>query len=71
MMTRQQSYGIKLRPTAIMLLAALFATLGVVAIAQEEEQQRSTQQYQVTNLSSLGETVSRGNAINNRGWIAG
>lgn len=69
MMTRQQSYGIKLRPTAIMLLAALFATLGVVAIAQE--QQRSTQQYQVTNLSSLGETVSRGNAINNRGWIAG
>jgi len=27
--------------------------------------------YGVTNLSSLGGTVSRGNSINNRGWVAG
>jgi probable HAF family extracellular repeat protein len=28
-------------------------------------------QYQVTNLSSLGGTISRGNSINHRGWVAG
>lgn len=28
-------------------------------------------EYQVTNLPSLGGTVSRGNSINNRGWVAG
>ena len=28
-------------------------------------------QYQVTNLSSLGGTVSRGNSINNRTWVSG
>ena len=28
-------------------------------------------EYHVTNLSSLGGTVSRGNSINNRGWVAG
>ena len=28
-------------------------------------------EYRVTNLPSLGGTVSRGNSINNRGWIAG
>jgi probable HAF family extracellular repeat protein len=28
-------------------------------------------EYRVTNLSSLGGTVSRGNSINNRGWVAG
>ncbi|HEX7183829.1 MAG TPA: hypothetical protein VF756_18515 [Thermoanaerobaculia bacterium] len=27
--------------------------------------------YRVTNLPSLGGTVSRGNSINNRGWVAG
>ena len=28
-------------------------------------------EYQVTNLPSLGGTVSRGNGIDNRGWVAG
>jgi probable HAF family extracellular repeat protein len=28
-------------------------------------------EYRVTNLSSLGGTVSRGNSINDRGWVAG
>lgn len=28
-------------------------------------------EYRVTNLPSLGGTISRGNSINNRGWIAG
>ena len=28
-------------------------------------------EYRVTNLPSLGGTVSRGNSVNNRGWIAG
>ena len=28
-------------------------------------------QYQVTNLASLGGTVSRGNSINNRTWVSG
>ena len=28
-------------------------------------------QYQVTNLASLGGTISRGNSINNRSWVAG
>ena len=28
-------------------------------------------EYQVTNLPSLGGTVSRGNSIDNRGWVAG
>ncbi|MFP5287305.1 MAG: hypothetical protein ACLGI9_16315 [Thermoanaerobaculia bacterium] len=30
-----------------------------------------TGEYQVTNLPTLGGTVSRGNSINNRGWVAG
>ena len=28
-------------------------------------------QYNVSSLASLGGTVSRGNSINNRGWVAG
>lgn len=28
-------------------------------------------QYRVTHLDSLGGTISRGNSINNRGWVAG
>jgi probable HAF family extracellular repeat protein len=34
-------------------------------------QTAAAQLYQVTNLSSNGGTNSRGNSINNRGWIAG
>jgi probable HAF family extracellular repeat protein len=30
-----------------------------------------SREYRVTNLPSLGGTVSRGNSINNRGWVAG
>lgn len=29
------------------------------------------QEYRVTNLDSLGGTISRGNSLNNRGWVAG
>src|SRR5262249_60145649 len=28
-------------------------------------------QYQVVNLPSLGGTISRGNSVNDRGWVSG
>ncbi len=34
-------------------------------------QQSPTTRYQVTNLASLGGTISRGNSVNNRSWVAG
>ena len=34
-------------------------------------QQGPATKYQVTNLASLGGTISRGNSINNRSWVAG
>ena len=37
----------------------------------EASQHSPPTQYQVTNLASLGGTVSRGNSINNRTWVAG
>jgi probable HAF family extracellular repeat protein len=49
-----------------MLLAVLMAgSCGLLA------QATMAQQYQVSYLDSLGGTRSRGNSINNRGWIAG
>ena len=47
------------------LIFLIAAALGPFA------QMTSAQQYQVTYLDSLGGTRSRGNSINNRGWIAG
>ena len=44
------------------LMAASVALLAQTAVAQ---------QYQVSYLDSIGGTRSRGNSINNRGWIAG
>ena len=37
----------------------------------EASQHSPPTKYQVTNLASLGGTVSRGNSINNRTWVAG
>lgn len=44
------------------LLGSCFSALAQTAAAQ---------QYQVSYLGALGGTVSRGNSINNRGWVAG
>jgi probable HAF family extracellular repeat protein len=54
------------RSARLMLLAALTAaSCGLLP------QLVAAQQYQVTYLDSIGGTRSRGNSINNRGWIAG
>jgi probable HAF family extracellular repeat protein len=37
----------------------------------EASKNSSPSKYQVTNLASLGGTISRGNSINNSGWVAG
>src|SRR4030095_7184285 len=46
----------------IVLMAAFCALLAQATVGQ---------QYQVSYLDSIGGTRSRGNSINNRGWIAG
>jgi probable HAF family extracellular repeat protein len=51
---------------AVVLTAGL-AHGGDFAASQHRQQPR----YQVTNLSSLGGTISRGNSINNAGWVTG
>ncbi len=51
-----------------MLLAILIVACCGSALAQTTVRER---QYLVSNLSSLGGTNSRGNNINNRGWVAG
>ena len=48
----------------------LLAVLMVASIALLAET-AAAQQYQVSYLDSIGGTRSRGNSINNRGWIAG
>lgn len=68
MTTRQEIFGFRLRLSAVVLSVVLIAAFSGASPAQQE---RAERQYQVSNLSSLGGTVSRGNAINNRGWIAG
>ncbi len=55
------------RKASCLLMAMLFsACLGSVLA-----QTAAAQQYQVSYLDSLGGTNSRGNSVNNRGWIAG
>jgi len=48
-------------------LIARFAALGAVLLAGAAY----GGQYHVTNLPSLGGTVSRANSVNDRGWVAG
>lgn len=48
-------------------LIARFVVLGSVLLAGVAY----GKDYRVTNLPSLGGTVSRGNSINDRGWVAG
>ena len=52
---------------SLRLFAILFIACWGIALVQTT----AAQQYQVTYLDSLGGTNSRGNSINNRGWIAG
>ena len=64
-----------MRPiSCALLLAAVCGCSNETQITQPPDAsvQRSPREYQVTKLtSSLGGTVSRGDAINNRGWVAG
>src|SRR5215813_10637092 len=55
------------RKTSQMLFAILFAFCCEFALVQTT----AAQQYQVSYLDSLGGVSSRGNSINNSGWIAG
>ena len=67
-MIQQQDIGFSARSAFVRrtLLALLVAaSCGFLA------QTTMGQQYQVSYLDSLGGTRSRGNSINNRGWIAG
>jgi probable HAF family extracellular repeat protein len=50
-------------PKFLLLVSALLA-----GVAQGSAH---ASEYRVTNLSSLGGAVARGNSINNRGWVAG
>lgn len=68
MTARRDILGFKSKLQAFVFSVLLVAGLSITSLAQEERGQR---QYQVSNLSSLGGTVSRGNSINDRGWIAG
>ena len=54
----------------VSVVAALLAGLacGDALVASQHSQLSN---YQVTNLASLGGTISRGNSINNRSWVAG
>ena len=73
MTTRRQFFRFQSRLSAIALSAVLLAVFSIASPAQEEndDQRGAARRYQVTNLSSLGGTVSRGNSINNRGLVAG
>jgi probable HAF family extracellular repeat protein len=54
----------------VVFVAALLAGLAYGG-AFEASQQSQPAKYQVTNLASLGGTISRGNSINNRSWVSG
>ena len=49
----------------LVILIAAYCVAFAPAFAQD------LPQYNVSSLDSLGGTVSRGNSINNRGWVAG
>jgi len=63
-------YKIWIQITTRMVSTVLLAVL-IAACCGTLAQAQATQQYLVSNLASLGGTNSRGNSINNRGWIAG
>lgn len=52
-------------------LIARSILLGSALLAGAAHGGEHSREYRVTNLSSLGGTVSRGNSINDRGWVAG
>ena len=52
-------------------LRILFALLFAATCGSALSPKTLAQQYQVSYLDSIGGTRSRGNSINNRGWIAG
>jgi probable HAF family extracellular repeat protein len=54
----------------VVFVATLLAGLAYGG-AFEASQPSQPTKYQVTNLASLGGTISRGNSINNRSWVAG
>src|SRR5262249_25778182 len=64
---RSISAHVTTRNTVRGLFIVAFAVCSMLALARTT----SAQQYQVSYLDSLGGTNSRGNSINNRGWIAG
>jgi len=54
----------------VVLVAALLTGVAQGGVFKASQANRQTQ-YHVTSLPSLGGTVSRGNSVNNRGWVAG
>jgi probable HAF family extracellular repeat protein len=76
-MTTQQQIRFTTGKVSRLLLAILIAAgCGGAALAQAKEKAKTKAkaketQYQISNLDSLGGTNSRGNSINNRGWVAG
>ncbi len=54
----------------LVLVAALLTGVAYGGVFKASQDSRQTQ-YHVTSLPSLGGTISRGNGINNRGWVAG
>ncbi len=61
----------KNRITLFVLSAAILLTGNVYAGKSAFAKHARQQNYRVATLSSLGGTVSRGNSVNNLGWIAG
>ncbi len=61
------------KPWILLIIIAIALCAAALVLAQDQaaQLQASTQQYQVTDLPSLGGTNSRGNSINNRDWVAG
>ncbi len=60
------------RPWLVFLIILLVIGGAAFALGEPSAQtQASERQYHITDLPSLGGTVSRGNSINNRDWIAG
>lgn len=65
------SYKIWVRITTGKVCHVLLAALMAACYGTSLTQAQATQQYHVSNLPSLGGTVSRGNSINNRRWVTG
>lgn len=52
-------------------LASQLAVILIISAAFVSARPKEPGQYTVSNLSSLGGTISRGNSINNSGWVTG